>query len=166
MDKSNLDTEKIYSKVIPQDLVKFGLIPELVGRLPVITTLNNLDREALIRILTEPKNALLKQFKELFKMDGVELEFCDDALSAVADALREVAKTAMERKTGARGLRSIIEKTLLPIMYDIPSDSDVKKVVITKECVLNGEKPLTETAKTSVKEKFRAKTSAGPKNVG
>ena len=159
LDKSNLETEKIYSKVIPQDLVKFGLIPELVGRLPVITTLNNLDREALIRILTEPKNALLKQFKELFKMDGVELEFCDDALSAVADL-------TLEKKTGARGLRSIIEKTLLPIMYDIPSDSDVKKVVITKECVLNGDKPLTETAKTSVKEKFRAKTSAGPKNVG
>lgn len=159
LDKSNLETEKIYSKVIPQDLVKFGLIPELVGRLPVITTLNNLDREALIRILTEPKNALLKQFKELFKMDGVELEFCDDALSAVADL-------TLEKKTGARGLRSIIEKTLLPIMYDIPSDSDVKKVVITKECVLNGEKPLTETAKTSVKEKFKAKTSAGPKNVG
>lgn len=159
LDKSNLETEKIYSKVIPQDLVKYGLIPELVGRLPVITTLNNLDREALIRILTEPKNALLKQFKELFKMDGVELEFCDDALAAVADL-------TLEKKTGARGLRAIMEKTLLPVMYDIPSDSDVKKVVITKECVLNGEKPLTETAKSSVKEKLRAKSSAGPKNVG
>lgn len=136
------DASKIYSKVIPQDLVKYGLIPELVGRLPVITTLNNLDREALIKILSEPKNALMKQYAELFRMDGVTLEFQDDALTAIADL-------TLEKNTGARGLRAIMEKTLLPIMYEIPSDNHVSKVIITKGCVLNGEKPLTETSAPS-----------------
>lgn len=133
------EADKIYAKVIPQDLVKYGLIPELVGRLPVITTLNNLDRSALIRILSEPKNALLKQYAALFDMDGVTLEFQEDALTAIADA-------TLEKNTGARGLRSILEKTLLPIMYEIPSDEHITKVIITKGCVENGEKPLTESA--------------------
>lgn len=159
IDKTNLDTEKIYSKVIPQDLVKYGLIPELVGRLPVITTLNNLDREALIKILTEPKNALIKQFAELFKMDNVELEFCDDALGEIADL-------TLEKKTGARGLRAIMEKALLPIMYEIPNETDIDKVVITKECVVNGDKPLIEN-KGSSKTKPKAKPfRQDPKTAG
>lgn len=133
------DADKIYSKVIPQDLVKYGLIPELVGRLPVITTLNNLNRDALIQILSEPKNALLKQYGALFKMDGVTLEFQPDALEAIADL-------TLEKNTGARGLRAIMEKTLLPIMYEIPSNTAITKVIITKGCVTDGEKPLTETA--------------------
>lgn len=133
------DADKIYSKVIPQDLVKYGLIPELVGRLPVITTLNNLNRDALIQILSEPKNALLKQYAALFRMDGVTLEFQQEALEAIADL-------TLEKNTGARGLRAIMEKTLLPIMYEIPSDTAISKVIITKGCVLNGEKPLTESS--------------------
>lgn len=135
------DADKIYSKVIPQDLVKYGLIPELVGRLPVITTLNNLDKSALIQILSEPKNALLKQYAALFKMDGVTLEFQPEALEAIAEQ-------TLEKNTGARGLRSIMEKTLLPTMYEIPSDTSVTKVIITKGCVTDGEKPLTETVTT------------------
>lgn len=138
------DADKIYSKVIPQDLVKYGLIPELVGRLPVITTLNNLDKDALIQILSEPKNALLKQYAALFKMDGVTLEFQQEALEAVAEQ-------TLEKNTGARGLRAIMEKTLLPAMYEIPSDTSVTKVVITKGCVTDGEKPLTETASAEKK---------------
>ncbi len=129
------DADKIYSKVIPQDLVKYGLIPELVGRLPVITTLN---KSALIQILSEPKNALLKQYAALFKMDGVLLEFQPEALEAIAEQ-------TLEKNTGARGLRSIMEKTLLPTMYEIPSDTSVTKVIITKGCVTDGEKPLVET---------------------
>ena len=121
--------------VEPDDLVKFGLIPEFVGRLPVIATLEELDEEALIQILTEPKNALTKQYGKLFDMEGVELEFRADALSAVA-------KRALLRKTGARGLRSILEGILLDTMYDIPSETDVQKVVID-ESVINGtSKPL------------------------
>lgn len=157
VDKSSFEAEKIYSKVIPQDLVRYGLIPELVGRLPVITTLNNLDRDSLIQILTEPKNALLKQFKELFKMDRVELDFSEDALTAVADL-------TLEKKTGARGLRAIMEKTLMPVMYDIPSDDDIDKIVITKECVINGEAPLTESGKKG-KSKQRS-FSSNPKTAG
>lgn len=157
VDKSSFEAEKIYSKVIPQDLVRYGLIPELVGRLPVITTLNNLDRDSLIQILTEPKNALLKQFKELFKMDRVELDFSEDALTAVADL-------TLEKKTGARGLRAIMEKTLMPVMYDIPSDDDIDKIVITKECVINGEAPLTESGK---KGKSKQKSfTPNPKTAG
>ena len=133
------DADKIYSQVIPQDLVKYGLIPELVGRLPVITTLNSLNRDALIQILSEPKNALLKQYAALFQLDGVTLEFQPDALEAIADL-------TLEKNTGARGLRAIMEKTLLPIMYEIPSNTTVNKVIVTKGCVINGEKPLTETS--------------------
>lgn len=149
------DASKVYSKVIPQDLVKYGLIPELVGRLPVITTLNNLDRAALIKILSEPKNALMKQYAELFRMDGVTLEFQDDALAAIADL-------TLEKNTGARGLRAIMEKTLLPIMYEIPSDEHITKVIITKGCVENGEKPLTET---SVQPKQPAVLKPGAKRT-
>lgn len=122
------------SHVEPEDLVKFGLIPEFVGRLPVIATLEELNEEALIQILTEPKNALTKQYEKLFEMESVELEFRDDALKAIA-------KKAFERKTGARGLRSILEGILLDTMYEIPSHQDISKVVID-ESVVTGGKPL------------------------
>ncbi len=133
-NKSQFELEDVYSKVIAQDLVKFGLIPELVGRVPVITALKQLSKEDLIRILAEPKNALLKQFKALFSMDDVELEFTDDALVAIAE------KT-LEKKTGARGLRGIMEDVLMPIMYDVPSDYTIYKVIITRDCVADGTKP-------------------------
>ena len=126
--KQELDQTKWMSDVIPQDLVKFGLIPELVGRLPVITALDGLDEEALIKILSEPKDSIIKQYSKLFALDGVELEFDDGALSAIA-------KKALERKTGARGLRSIMEDILTPLMYTVPSDLTISKVIITKEAV-------------------------------
>ena len=124
----------IFGDVTAHDIVKFGLIPELVGRLPVIVSLTELDNDALIRILSEPKNAIIKQYKKLFKIDGVELSFSDGALESIA-------QLAIERKTGARGLRSIIEGVMTKIMYDIPSRSDVAKVIITKDCVLKGASP-------------------------
>ncbi len=133
-NKAEFEKEDVYSKVIAQDLVKFGLIPELVGRVPVITALKQLSKEDLIKILTEPKNALIKQFKALFNMDDVELEFTDDALMAVAE------KT-LENKTGARGLRGIMESVLMPIMYETPSDSTISKVIITRDCVINNGNP-------------------------
>ena len=133
-NKAEFELEDIYSKVIAQDLVKFGLIPELVGRVPVITALQQLSKEDLIKILSEPKNALLKQFKALFDMDDVELEFTDDALVAIAE------KT-LEKKTGARGLRGIMESVLMPIMYETPSEHTISKVIITCDCVENGADP-------------------------
>ena len=126
--KSELDTTANFSEVMPEDLVKFGLIPEFIGRLPVVATVTSLDREALVNILSEPKNALVKQYARLFEMDGVELEFTDDALEAVADQ-------AILRGTGARGLRAIMEEVLLPVMYDIPGRDDVARVVVTGETV-------------------------------
>lgn len=134
-NKSEMTAENLMSKVIHQDLSKYGLIPELVGRLPVITTLSQLNKEDMIKILKEPKNAILKQYKALFGMDGVELEFDDEALAAVAE------KT-LEKKTGARGLRSIMEGILLPTMYQIPSEKDIIKVEFTKESVTDGAEPV------------------------
>lgn len=133
-NKTELELENVYSKVIAQDLVKFGLIPELVGRVPVITALQQLSKDDLVRILSEPKNALLKQFKALFQMDDVDLEFTDDALVAIAE------KT-LEKNTGARGLRGIMESVLMPIMYETPSEHTIAKVIITRECVENGAEP-------------------------
>ncbi len=120
--------DDLLKDLVPHDLVKYGLIPELVGRLPVITTLHELDEETLVRILEEPKNSLIKQYKTLFQLDNVELEFSKDACLAVA-------KQALERKTGARGLRSIMEQVLEDLMFEIPSDPMVKHILITKECV-------------------------------
>lgn len=119
----------------PEDLIKYGLIPEFLGRLPVVATLDELSEETLIRILQEPKNALVKQFQKLFEMEGVNLRFTDSALTAVA-------KKAVDRKSGARGLRAIIEKCMLEIMYELPSIDDVKECVISKEVVLNKEDPI------------------------
>ncbi|HTS96117.1 MAG TPA: ATP-dependent Clp protease ATP-binding subunit ClpX [Streptosporangiaceae bacterium] len=123
-----------FAEVMPEDLLKFGMIPEFVGRLPVITSVHNLDREALIRILTEPRNALVRQYRRLFELDGVDLEFTDDALEAVADQ-------AILRGTGARGLRAILEEVLLSVMYEVPSRKDVERVVITSESVLENVNP-------------------------
>ena len=119
----------------PEDLIKFGLIPEFIGRLPVIATLEDLDEEALVRILTEPKNALTKQYKALFDMDGVNLEFRDDALKAIA-------RKAIERKTGARGLRSILETILMNPMFEIPTATNIQDVVINEDVVVGNTPPL------------------------
>ena len=150
--KAESAKENTVAKVIQQDLVKFGIIPELVGRLPIITTLNELDRDALVKILTTPKNAIVKQYKELFKLDDVELDFDDSAIEAIADK-------ALEKKTGARGLRSIIEGVLMPIMYDVPSDPTVERVCITAACVNDGAEPLIERNPNRKK----AKLSVPPK---
>ena len=127
-DKADEETAKLLQHITPHDLVRFGLIPELVGRLPVITTLTELDENALVRILTEPKNAMVKQYQSLFTMDGIELEFTPDALVAIA-------KKTLERKTGARGLRGIMEGVLSKLMFDAPSDETLAKIVITAACV-------------------------------
>lgn len=126
--KVEKDVGSILKNILPEDLLKFGLIPEFVGRMPVIVTLHQLDRKALIDILTKPKNALTRQYKRLFEMDGVELKFDEDALERVADL-------AIERKTGARGLRAILEDVMLDIMFDIPSRSDIKSCTITKDVI-------------------------------
>ncbi len=134
--QSNVDKDigAILEDILPEDLLKFGLIPEFVGRMPVIVTLHQLDEEALLSILTEPKNALTRQYRRLFEMDGVELDFDEDALKAVA-------QKAIERKTGARGLRAILEDVMMDIMYDIPSRADVKGCVVTKEAIDKTEAP-------------------------
>ena len=133
--KKDLDLGKIYAQVLPEDLLKFGIIPEFIGRIPVVATLDLLDEEALMQILKEPKNALVKQYQKLLELDDVELEFRDDAL-------RAIAKKAIERNTGARGLRSIVENTMMECMYEVPSRDDVKKVIVTKEAVEGTEQPI------------------------
>lgn len=130
----DLEKEVLLSKVLPEDLLRFGLIPEFIGRLPVIASLEPLDEKALVEILTKPKNALVKQYSKMLELDDVELEFEEDALS-------EIAKKAIERKTGARGLRSIIEGIMLDVMFDLPSRDDIEKCVITGETVADGEPP-------------------------
>ena len=125
---------KVFEQLLPQDLLKFGLIPEFIGRLPVIATLKELDKEALAKILVEPKNSLVKQYKKLFEIDGVELEIQEEAISAIVDK-------AIERKTGARGLRSIIEEIMTDIMFEIPSNPKIAKCIITKDTVVNGTEP-------------------------
>lgn len=133
--KKNADVSELLKELLPQDLLKFGLIPEFIGRLPVFARLDKLDREALIKILTEPKNALIKQYRALMGFDGVELEFEDGAAEAIADK-------ALERNTGARGLRSIIEEAMGDIMFETPSDKTIEKVIVTRGCVENGEEPV------------------------
>jgi len=128
------DAGESYGEVMPEDLMKFGLIPEFIGRLPVITTVTNLDRDALVRILTEPRNALVRQYHRMFEIDGVELEFTDDAIGAIADQ-------ALLRGTGARGLRAIMEEVLMPVMFDVPSEEDIATVVVTREVVLDNVLP-------------------------
>ena len=132
--KKEIDKYKVYEELLPQDLLRFGLIPEFVGRLPIVTTLRELDKDALVKILTEPKNALVKQYKKLLEFDGVELEFEQEAIEAI------VTK-AIERNTGARGLRSIIEEIMRDIMFEIPSNPKIEKCIITKETVLENKEP-------------------------
>ncbi len=132
------EENKLLSQVRPEDLLKFGLIPEFIGRLPVMVTLEELSENALVRIITEPKNALLKQYKKLFKIDGVELEVEEDAI-------RAIAKKALERKTGARGLRSILEGVMTDIMYEIPSRDDVTKCIINAATITDDQKPVLVT---------------------
>lgn len=134
VDKVDVDENKILHRVIQHDLVKYGLIPELIGRIPVITVLDNLDKEALVNIMTEPKNSIIKQYKKLFDLDGVTIEFEKEALEAVADI-------TLERKTGARGLRSVLENVLKNLMFTTPSDSTIEKIVITEGTVRNGDEP-------------------------
>ena len=132
--KKDIDKYKVFEQLLPQDLLKFGMIPEFIGRLPIIATLKELDREALIKITTEPKNALVKQYKKLLQMDDVELIFEHEALEAIVDK-------AIERKTGARGLRSIIEEIMRDIMFDIPSNEKIEQCIVTKETVLDNQEP-------------------------
>lgn len=139
-EKTKLDVGKIFADVQPQDIIKFGLIPELVGRLPIITSLNNLDKQALIEILSKPKNAIIKQYKKLFKMDNVKLDI-------QKDALEEVVKLAIDRKTGARGLRAIMENAMMDAMYEVPSDKNIEKCIITKNVIIGKGKPIYEYKK-------------------
>jgi ATP-dependent Clp protease ATP-binding subunit ClpX len=139
--KHNKDTGELFEQVLPEDLVEYGLIPEFIGRLPVCSVIHQLTRDDLVTILTEPRNALVKQFQRFFQFDGIELVFADDSLEAIANR-------ALERETGARGLRSILEETLLDVQFELPSRRDVKKCVVTKETIEKGLKPtlVTEAA--------------------
>jgi len=136
--KKDYNIGEVLAQILPEDLLKFGMIPEFIGRLPVIATLDALDEEALIRILTEPKNALIKQYQKLFSLDNIDLEFKEDAL-------RYIAQEALKRNTGARGLRAIIEDIMLGVMYEVPSRGDVTKCIITKETVMKHEEPILVT---------------------
>ena len=147
--KETKDVGELLKNVLPEDLLKFGLIPEFVGRLPMVVSLESLDQKALINILSQPKNALVKQYKKLLEIDGVELEFEPDALEAIVDK-------AIERKTGARGLRSIIENVMTDIMYDIPSNEKIEKCIITKDTIQNNAKPkIIENPNKESKKKQR-----------
>ena len=151
-DVKSRDTKKnvgqVLSGIRPEDLLKFGLIPEFVGRLPILVTLDNLDEEALVRILTEPRNALVKQYKKLIELDGVDLDFEDAALTAIA-------KKAITRKSGARGLKAIIEDALMGTMFELPSRCDVERVIVTEDVINGGSEP------TLVPGEPKRKMSAG-----
>lgn len=149
IEKEKYNENEILHKVIQHDLVKYGLIPELIGRIPVITVLDNLDREALVKIMTEPKNSIVKQYTKMFAFDGVKLEFQEDALKAVADI-------TLERKTGARGLRSVLEGVLKELMFTIPSDATVERVIITQECVKDEASPIIIRNENRAQKTLRA----------
>jgi ATP-dependent Clp protease ATP-binding subunit ClpX len=151
--KAERDGADRFGEVMPEDLLKFGLIPEFIGRLPVITTVSPLDRDALIRILSEPRNALVKQYHRLFEIDNVELEFTEDAIDAVADQ-------ALLRGTGARGLRAIMEEVLLHVMYEVPSRDDVARVVINREVVLENVNPTLVPREVTPRKRERREKSA------
>ena len=154
--KNDEDKYEVFKELLPQDLLKFGLIPEFIGRLPIVATLRDLDKETLIKILQEPKNSLVKQYQKLFEIDGVELVFEREALEAIVDK-------AIERKTGARGLRSIIEEIMRDIMYDIPSKPNIQKCIITKETVLGTEGPkVIEGEPKEIKKAFVKKKRQEP----
>ena len=154
--KKDEDKYEVFKELLPQDLLKFGLIPEFIGRLPIVATLRDLDKETLIKILEEPKNSLVKQYQKLFEIDGVELVFEREALESIVDK-------AIERKTGARGLRSIIEEIMRDIMFDIPSKNNIEKCIITKGTVLGTEGPkIVEGEKKEVKKAFVKKKRQEP----
>jgi ATP-dependent Clp protease ATP-binding subunit ClpX len=140
--KHNKDTGQAFEEVLPEDLVEYGLIPEFIGRLPVVSVIHQLSRDDLVTILTEPRNALAKQFQRFFEFDGIDLVFADDSLESIADK-------ALERETGARGLRSILEEVLLDVQFELPSRRDVRKCVVTRETITKGLKPtlVTEAAR-------------------
>jgi len=144
LSKAEKDAQ-LMKDVMPEDLVKFGLIPEFIGRVPVMVTLDKLDREALIRILKEPKNAIVKQYKKLFELDGVELEFTDEAIEATADK-------AIKHNTGARGLRSIMEDSMMDVMFEIPSEDDITKCIVDKELITEGKEPVIIRKATKMKK--------------
>jgi ATP-dependent Clp protease ATP-binding subunit ClpX len=153
--KSTKDAGEMFEEVLPEDLVEYGLIPEFIGRLPVISVIHQLSKDDLIEILTEPKNALVKQFARFFQFDGIDLVFADESLGAIANK-------ALERETGARGLRSILEETLLDVQFELPSRRDVKKCVVTKETIVKGLNPtlVTEAAKDDSADEAPAEKSA------
>jgi len=153
VEKEKKNIGELFRQVMPQDLIKFGLIPEFVGRLPICVALDALDEEALVRILVEPKNALTKQYKKLFEMDGVELIFEDEAIE-------EIAKKSFSRKIGARGLRSILEAAMMDVMFSIPSENNVVKCIITKDVILGNEKPRLIRSEESVVRKPQLKRSS------
>ncbi|MDD3438373.1 MAG: AAA family ATPase, partial [Clostridiaceae bacterium] len=150
--RNHQDIGEILKKIMPEDLLKFGLIPEFVGRIPIIVTLNPLDKDALVKILTEPKNALVKQYQKLFELDNVDLEFEDDAIE-------EIAQKALDRKTGARGLRAIFEENMLNVMFEIPSRDDIDKCIVKRETILEHKEPdivyLEPGTKKTVKKQPR-----------
>jgi len=152
-NKAQVEAGSVLAQLIPEDLLKFGLIPEFIGRLPVLASLEQLDDKALVQILTEPKNALVKQYQKMIELDNVKLTFEDDALV-------EIAKQAIERKTGARGLRSIIENTMLDVMYELPSREDIVECVVTKETITDHTHPKLLLADGTEVEKDNEKTSA------
>ena len=155
--KAERRTGELLKEAQPHDLLKFGIIPELVGRLPVITALDGLSREDLVRILTEPKNALVKQYKKLFDYDDVELVFTDEALEAVADK-------AIERNIGARGLRAVMEGVLTPVMYDIPSDPTIERVTIGADCIKEGSVPVIEKNPEKTSRRAKVKSAKPEEN--
>ena len=154
--KESKDVGEILKNVLPEDMLKYGLIPEFVGRLPIIVTLSSLDTEALVKILKEPKNALVKQYQKLFEMDNVDLEFQDEALE-------EIAKLALERKTGARGLRSILEDIMLNVMYEIPSREDIDKCVVSKETIAEHTQPELIYLEPGTKKSLKKQSKKGGK---
>lgn len=157
-EKKQQSKSETFTELLPEDLLKFGLIPEFVGRLPIIATLQELDKEALTQIVTKPKNALVKQYKKLFEMDGVTLEFEPDALAVIVDK-------AIERKTGARGLRSIIEEIMRDVMYEIPSNPKIEKCIITKQTVEGFEKPKVVLNENKQERKVVHKKRIQPNNI-
>lgn len=157
--KHTKDIGKLLKDIMPGDLLKFGLIPEFVGRLPVVVTLESLDNDALVNILTEPKNALVKQYRKLFEIDNVELEFTGEALKAIADE-------AIERKTGARGLRSIVEEMMTDVMFEIPSDETISKIVINDDCIKSKKSPeIIRLAEGEVRPQLKAKKAKKRKGI-
>jgi ATP-dependent Clp protease ATP-binding subunit ClpX len=149
VSKQQRDKGEVFEHCLPEDLIQYGLIPEFIGRLPVVSAIHQLGREELMQILTEPRNALVKQFQRFFQFDGIELVFADEALSSVADK-------ALERETGARGLRSIIEEVLLEVQFELPSRRDVQKCVVTRETIEKGVSPTLVTAAAPAAEEGEA----------